>query len=291
MDLFVAGGTGVLGRRIVPRLLAKGHAVTVLVRDPSRAGRLAERGAVIVRGDAFDAERLRVLVIEAHSDMVMHQLTDLAAGSSGDNARLRIEGTRNLVDAALAAGARRIVVQSIAWCYEPGAGPATEATAWDAGTGDPARRVTVDAVRAMEAAAAEMPEWVVLRNGALYGPDTWYAADGRIADAARHRQLAADLDVTSFVHADDAATAAVQALTWPTGTVNIVDDEPASGRDWVPVFCSAVAAPPPPVTDERHDWARGASNETARYLGWAPEHPTWRDGFALSVGRGDAGAW
>jgi len=283
MDLFVAGGTGVLGRRIVPRLLADGHAVTILVRDRSRAGQLAELGAAIVHGDAFDAQRLRAQVIEARPDVVMHQLTDLASGSSGDNARLRIDGTRNLVDAALAGGARRIVVQSIAWCYEPGAGPATEATGLDIGTDDPARRVTVDAVRAMESAAAEVPEWVVLRNGALYGPDTWYAAEGRIADAARHRQLSADLDVTSFVHVDDAAAAAVQAVRWPTGTVNIVDDEPARGRDWAPVFCAALGAPPPSLTDRQHDWARGASNQAARRLGWAPEHPTWRDGFDLSA--------
>jgi nucleoside-diphosphate-sugar epimerase len=122
------------------------------------------------------------------------------------------------------------------------------------------------------------------------GPDTWYAAEGRIAGAARHRRLTADLDVTSFVYVDDAAAAAVQALTWPTGTVNIVDDEAARGRDWVPVFCAALAVPLPSLTDRRHDWARGASNQAARHLGWAPEHPTWRDGFALSVGRADVGA-
>jgi nucleoside-diphosphate-sugar epimerase len=285
VNLFVAGGTGILGRRIVPQLLAQGHTVTVLTRDPSRARQLAELGAIIVRGDAFEAAHIGTLLVEAHPDIVIHQLTDLAAGSSADNARLRIDGTRNLVDGAMTAGARRIVVQSIAWCYEPGTGPATESTPLDVGSDDPARRATVNAVCAMEAAAAEMPEWVVLRNGTLYGPDTWYAADGRIADAAHHSQLAADLSVTSFVHVDDAAAAAVQALRWPTGTINIVDDEPACGHDWVPAFCSAVAAPPPSLTYERHNWARGANNETARQLGWTPEHPNWRDGFAVSVGQ------
>ena len=283
MELFVAGATGVLGRRIVPQLLAEGHAVTALVRDQSQSRWLSELGADIVCGDAFDAERLRVLVVEAHPDVVVHQLTDLASGSSASNALLRTYGTRNLVDAAVAAGARRIVVQSIAWCYEPGDEPAAETTALDVGADDRARRITTGAVCAMEAAASEMPEWVVLRNGVLYGPGTWYAAEGRMADAARHGQLAADLDITSFVHVDDAGAAAVQALTWPTGAVNIVDDEPARGRDWAPVFCNAVGAPTPSLTGGRHDWARGASNNKARCYGWAPQHPSWRDGFALSL--------
>jgi nucleoside-diphosphate-sugar epimerase len=168
------------------------------------------------------------------------------------NAELRTRGTRNLVDAALAAAARRIVVQSIGWCYEPGDEPAGETTSLDVCAGDPTRRITVDAVRAMEAAATEVPEWVALRNGLLYGPDTWYAPGGRTADAARQGQLAADLDLTSFVHVDDAAAAAVQALTWPTGAVNIVDDEPARSRDWAPVSCSAIRAPEPSSTAQRH---------------------------------------
>jgi len=283
MEVFLAGATGVLGRRIVPQLLAEGHAVTALVRDQPQSWWLSELGADIVCGDAFDAERLRVLVVKAHPDIVVHQLTDLASGSSASNALLRTYGTRNLVDAAVAAGAKRIVMQSIAWCYEPGDEPAAETTALDVGTHDPARRITTDAVCAMEAAAADLPEWVVLRNGVLYGPGTWYAPDGRMAVAARHGQLAADLDVTSFVHVDDAGAAAVQALTWPTGAVNIVDDEPARGRDWVPVFCDAVGAPAPSLIESRHDWARGATNNEARRHGWAPQHPSWRDGFALSL--------
>jgi len=286
MDLFIAGGTGVLGRRIVPRLLAEGHSVTVLVRDLSRHLGFSELGADLVCGDAMDAEQLRALVVEAHPDIVIHQLTDLATGSSASNARLRIEGTRNLVDAAMAAGTRRIIVQSIAWCYVRGDEPAAETTALDIDADEPARRITVNAVRFMEATASEMPEWVTLRNGVLYGADTWYAPNGRIADAARHGHLIADFDVTSFVHVDDASAAAVQALTWPTGAVNIVDDEPARGCDWVPVFCKAVDASPPAFTETRHASARGASNKKARNIGWTPEHPTWREGFTVSADLG-----
>ena len=106
---------------------------------------------------------------------------------------------------------------------------------------------------------------------------------GLIAEQAARGELAADGDVSSFVHVDDAAGAAVQALEWPTGAVNVCDDVPAAGREWVPVFCRAVGAPDPAVStaDGRHGWARGASNEYARkQLHWTPDYPSWREGFA-----------
>ena len=107
----------------------------------------------------------------------MHQLTDLSDGSLAANAALRIHGTRNLVDAALAAGAHRIVAQSIAWAYEPGADPAGEHVGLDVGAAPP-RHTTISGIVALEAAARELPEWVVLRYGLLYGPGTSYAPDG-----------------------------------------------------------------------------------------------------------------
>ena len=128
----------------------------------------------------------------------------------------------------------------------------------------------------------EAPQWVVLRYGILYGPDTWYEPrGGKAADARAGRLLAGD-DVTSFVHVDDAAAAAVQALAWPSGPVNICDDEPAAGRAWVPAFCQAVGAPMPAATGPgaREPWARGADNRHARtHLGWSPRFPSWRQGF------------
>ncbi|WP_207939189.1 NAD-dependent epimerase/dehydratase family protein [Actinomadura darangshiensis] len=192
-------------------------------------------------------------------------------------------GTRNLVDAALAAGVRRIVAQSIAWAYEGGPDPADESTPLDLDA-PASRKTTVDGVLALENAVRELPEWVVLRYGLLYGPDTWYTPGGLMATAAHAGTLAADDDVSSFVHADDAATAAVQALGWPSGaTVNVVDDEPAAAREWVPAFCKAVGAPPPARTapGARTPWARGADNRYARkHLAWHPTHPTWRTGLA-----------
>ena len=110
-----------------------------------------------------------------------------------------------------------------------------------------------------------------------------------LAELVAYLSLAADDDITSLLHIDDAASAAVQSLTWPTGAVNICDDEPARGRDWVPAFCRAVAAPPPaPVAaaSARRGWARGADNAYARtQLGWVPRYPSWRDGFASFAAR------
>ncbi|GII31984.1 NAD-dependent epimerase/dehydratase family protein [Planotetraspora mira] len=286
MRIFLAGATGVIGRRVVPLLVAEGHQVTALTRKPDRAAALRASGAEPVVADALDGAGLAAAVIEAAPDIVMHQLTDLAAGDFAANAALRRQGTRNLVDAALAAGVRRMVAQSIAWIYEAGDEPADETTPLDlAAPGE--RGTRVGAAAALEAAVHEMPEWVVLRYGEFYGPGTWYAPDGLAADMARAGGLAAGGDVVSFVHADDAATAAVQALDWPANhAVNVCDDEPAPGGEWVSAFCAAVGATPPTSADTgRQGWARGADNHYARkHLGWVPRYPSWRDGFAAFAG-------
>jgi len=140
----------------------------------------------------------------------------------------------------------------------------------------------VQGVAALEDAVREAPEWVVLRYGLLYGPGTWYSRGGLRAEQAARGELAADGDVSSFVRVDDAAGAAAEALSWPTGFVNVCDDLPAAGRAWVPAFCRAVgAAEPVAAAGERHGWARGADNRYARKeLDWTPAYPSWREGFA-----------
>jgi hypothetical protein len=188
----------------------------------------------------YDADRLRELVVAARPEVVMHQLTDLTSRDFAANSRIRREGTRNLVDAALAAGVRRVISQSIAWAYEPGSTPADESTPLDLHAADPARRATVEAVATLEAITAEAPEWVVLRYGMLYGPDTWYTKGALMADLAAKDELPAGPDITSFLHIDDAATAAVAALTWPSGPVNVVDNEPAPADAWVPAFAHSL---------------------------------------------------
>jgi nucleoside-diphosphate-sugar epimerase len=284
--VLVAGATGVIGRKLLPLLLAGGHEVVAMTRRAEAATALRMLGAETVIADALDRDAVHAAVAHAGPDAVMHQLTDLSGGSTAANAALRAIGTRNLVDAALAADVPRVVAQSIAWAYEPGDDPAREDVPLDTGA-PPPRQVSVAGVAALEEAVREAPEWVLLRYGMLYGPDTWYAPDGDRADQARAGKLAADADVTSFVHVDDAAAAAAAALAWPSGAVNVCDDEPAAGHGWVPVYCRAIGAGPPPVSDVvRTPWARGAANRHARQdLGWVPLHPTWRTGFTGSPTR------
>jgi nucleoside-diphosphate-sugar epimerase len=281
MRVFVAGATGVIGRRLVPLLAARGHAVTGMARRPGGARLVRELGAEPVVADAYDRGALACAIAAARPDAVIHQLTDLSAADSAANARVRIHGTRNLVDAARAARVPRIVAQSVAWCYEPGDAPADESVPLDAEADEP-RRTTVLGIAALERAIRALPEWVALRYGMLYGSGTWFARDGALADDARLGRLLADGNVTSFLHAGDAARAAADALDWPSGPVNVCDDEPAAGYEWLPAFCAAVGAPAPAAGDARAPWARGADNARARRLGWTPRYPTWREGFAAS---------
>ncbi|MZD07676.1 NAD-dependent epimerase/dehydratase family protein [Streptomyces sp. SID5785] len=283
MRVFVMGGTGVIGRRLLPRLVDAGHEVTVSSR--SRAC-FTELGAMGVQGvvmDALDADSVSAALQDASPEVVMHQATDLSKRDAQANARLRREGTRHLVDAAKTAGVRRIVAQSIAWAYEPGPTPADETTPLDDDL-DPGRAVSVGGVRALESAVSEIAEHVVLRYGTLYGPGTWFAPDGPVADALAHGMLPADEAVSSFLQVEDAAAAAVQALEWAPGTYNIVDDEPAPASAWVPVLAGMWGAPvPSPGREGGGTWERGARNAKARAAGWVPLCPTWRSGFRTAM--------
>jgi nucleoside-diphosphate-sugar epimerase len=282
--VLVAGATGVIGRRLVPLLLAAGYEVVGTTRDPSKADQLLRLGAGAVVVDAFGRDGLLAALEAARPHAVIHQLTDLRERDLAANARLRIEGTRNLVDAASAVGVRRMVAQSIAFAYAPGDGPAREKDPLDVDAPSP-RRETVLGVQALEQAVLDLPEGVVLRYGLLYGPGTWFASDGPVADQVRRGERAATDGVASFIHAEDAAQAALQALSWPPGVVNVVDDEPAPGRAWLPVYAAALGAPEPPVRSGSDRGERGASNAKARLeLGWNPRYPSWRDGFRLALG-------
>lgn len=206
-------------------------------------------------------------------------MTALSEGDLAANSRIRIEGTRNLVDAARAAGVPRMIAQSISWAYQPGDGPADEHTPLDLEATGP-RASTVAGVRALEEAAAELPEYVVLRYGTLYGPGTWYFPGGLMATQLSEGGLEATSAVSSFLHVEDAA--AIAALGWPNGAVNVVDDQPAPANDWVPMLAKSLNEPVPARTDTAAPgWARGATNALARHsLGWSPMWPSWRTGFA-----------
>lgn len=277
MHVLVAGGSGVLGRALVPLLLAAGHDVTATTRSTSKRALLESVGATPVVLDALDADATVREVVRARPDAVVHLLTDLSAGTSASNARLRVHGTRNLVDAARRAGTARMVAQSISWVYPAGRTPALEPETLDLDSAEP-RRTTVTAVTALESAVHELPDGVVLRFGQLYGPQTWYSTEGRFGQDARAGQLPATETVASFVHTSDAAAALLLALGWEHGTFNVVDDEPASGHEWAPRFARAVGAPRPAPTTSG-DIGRPVSNAAARAAGLVLQHPSWRDGF------------
>lgn len=286
MKILVAGATGVIGRPLLPLLVRAGHDVSGTTRRADRAGRVAALGVRPIVIDLFDRDRLIAAVAAERPDVVMHQLTDLSDQDFAANARLRIDGTRNLVDAAKTAGVRRIIVQSIPFFYAPGDGVADESTPLDLGA-PPPRRGGVEAVASLEAAASEIEAHVILRYGALYGPGTWHAADGAIADRLRAGTATATRAITPFLHVDDAARAAVAALAWPSGVVNVVDDEAASGAtaiDWMPVLASAIGAAPPAIDRDADATGRLVSNaKLRRTLGFELAWPSWREGFARAV--------
>jgi nucleoside-diphosphate-sugar epimerase len=178
---------------------------------------------------------------------------------------------------------QHFIAQSIAWAYAPGDGPADETVPLDVDAPEP-RHGTVEGVQALEQATTELERGIVLRYGLFYGPGTWYAPGGSVAEQVRHGQVPANEGITSFIHVDDAARAALLALDWPAGIYNIVDDEPAAGTSWLPVYAATLHGPVPPVSMELPRAARGALNTKARQLlHWQPLYPTWREGFVAQA--------
>ena len=283
MRVFFAGATGAVGRLLLPKLIAAGHSVVAVTRSPQRTDELRAAGAEPYILDVLDRAAVLAAFEAARPDAVMHQLTDLSARDFAANSRLRVEGTRNLVDAALVVGVERMVAQSLYSIYGPGNAPAREEEPFDEDAASP-RAGTIAGVKALEAVVARMPVGVALRFGFFYGPGTWYARDGLVADQVRRGELTATGAQVSFIHVADAAEAAYQALGWPAGPVNIVDDEPAPGTEWIPLVASLIGAPPPPFRAGRQPWERGASNAKARSLGWSPRFPSWRAGFIDAFG-------
>lgn len=271
MKILIAGGSGVIGSRLIAPLVSAGHDVVAATRRPENIRFVEDRGARGVVVDVYDAPHIAAVVQDAAPELIMHQLTDLSDFDLEANARLRRAGTANLVAAAHAAGVGRMIAQSISWAYVPGDTLADETVPLVQNT----------AVAVMEERVRGMPRSTVLRYGRFYGPGTWYAEGARIANAATAGLLPATPAIASFVHIDDAVAATVQSIDWPDGAYNIVDDDPAPATDWAPVFARRLGAPEPrPLPLQPGEvLGRGASNAKARGHGWSPVHTTWREGF------------
>ncbi len=284
MKIFLAGATGAIGRLLVPLLVQAGHDVAGTTRSAAKCDRIAAAGGRPVIMDAYDRDGVFAALRAEQPDVVIHMLTDLYTRNFSGNSRLRIEGTRNLVDAALSIGVQRMIAESISWICVAGEGLSREDDPLDLDVSTPRGSATV-AVKALEDATAEMPVGIVLRYGILYGPGTWYSRDEWVSERIFKGEIEAGDAVTSFIHVADAAEAALQALSWPAGIYNIVDDAPAAGAEWVPLYAQLIGAPPPPVRAGKQAWERGASNAKARGVGWQPQYPTWREGFKEVLAR------
>ncbi len=310
MKAFVAGASGVIGRPLVKQLVAAGHEVFGTTSKQENAPGLEAGGATPVVCDALDARAIRAAVAAAAPDVVINQLTRLPREYDprkidyGPTNRARSEGGHNLIEAAHAAGVRRFVTQGIAFIYAP-QGPMVkdeQAPAWTDAPEPFGGGVATMLEHEREVTQTPGLEGVVLRYGQFYGPGTYYASDGNIAEQVRRRRfpvVGRGEGVFSFIHINDAASATVAALDrGAPGIYNVADDEPAPLREWLPVYAEALGARRPfrvpafiarlaagPFASAFATELRGASNAKAkRELGWEPRYSTWRRGFQEALG-------
>jgi 2-alkyl-3-oxoalkanoate reductase len=300
MRVFVAGASGAIGTRLVPQLIDAGHEVIGTVRSPGSAERVRALGAKPVALDLLDAPAVRKAVLASEPEAIVHEATALSTVGDlkhfdrtfAQTNRLRTEGTDALLAAAHEAGVRRFVTQSYASPrYAREGGPVkSEDDPLDPAP-VPAARESFAAMRHNDEAVTEAGG-IALRYGAFYG-----ASNDGLPEPVRKRQfpiIGNGAGVTSFIHLDDAAAATVLALErGEAGVYNIVDDEPAAARDWLPVLAEVLGAKPPrrfPAWLARllagefvvmmETESRGASNAKAkRELGWELRYPSWREGF------------
>jgi len=312
MKVFVAGGTGAIGKQLVPQLVAAGHEVVASTRSANGAEKVQELGAEPAIADGLDDNAMVDAVCRAQPQVVVHEMTALAGDIDlrhfdrwfATTNELRTRGTDNLIRAAREAGARRLIAQSYTgWNNAREGGPVKDET-------DPLDRYPLNAMKKSMAAirhvestvpALEDLEGVVLRYGSLYGPDTGMtSSEGlELIRKGRFPVIGDGAGVWSFVHTADAASATVAALDQGSpGIYNVVDDDPAPARDWLPYLAEQAGAKPPrripkwlgriaagEVPVSMMTRIRGSSNAKAkRELGWEPRYSSWREGFTAEVG-------
>ncbi len=305
MRVFVAGGTGVVGRRLVPQLLARGHQVTATTTNVRKLAELERVGATAVVMDGLAPSSVGEAVAAARPDVVVHQMTAISVAHAGKpdlkhmdrwfgpTIRLRTEGTDHLLAAAEATGVEHIVAQSYAsWNgIRTGGWVKTEDDPLDPETGT-AAQPGMDAIRHLEDVVVKAGG-AALRYGGLYGPG---ASDDQV-ELIRKRQyplVGRGTGYCSWVQVDDAASATVLAVEQRSkGVFNIVDDEPAPASEWLPHLAACAGARPPrrvprwvarllagDVAVTMMTEGRGFSNAKAKKeLGWQLRYPSWRQGF------------
>ena len=313
MRVFVAGGTGAVGKFLLPRLVESGHEVIALARSTEKGRAVEAIGARAAVADALNKEQLTAAIRRAEPEVIIHQLTALTGAGSfrkfdqefALTNRFRTEVTDTLLGAARLVGARRFIAQSFCgWPFAREGGPIkTEEDRLDP---DPPAsfRKTMAAIRYLEDTVrrATDVQALALRYGIFYGPGTAIARDGVIVELVRKRRLPLIGDgagVWSLIHLQDVAQATVNAVVrGAPGIYNVVDDEPAPVAAWLPALAVAVGAKPPrrvPVWIGRLALGdggvsmmtriRGGSNAKAkREFGWQPAYASWRQGFFEGLG-------
>jgi nucleoside-diphosphate-sugar epimerase len=303
MRVFVAGGSGAIGRHLVPKLVAEGHDVVATARSSAKLPEIRAWGANAVLMDGLDPASVKSAVAAAGPEVIVHQMTALAGLSNlrhFDRAfamtnRLRTEGTRYLLDAAFETGARRLVAQGFTgWTNERNGSAVKDETSPLDPHPPKSMRQSLDAIAQLEKAVttAAGVEGLVLRYGHFYGPGS-----PAFLDAVREHKLpvvGSGAGLWSFTHVADAAEATIAALDHGTpGLYNVVDDDPAPAAEWIPYLADVAGAKPPlhvPVwlgklaageaVVSMMTQACGSSNRKAKaVLGWAPRHASWREGF------------
>ena len=307
MRVFVTGATGVVGRHLVPGLVAAGHEVTATTRTPGKIARLREAGAEPALVDGLDREAVLAAVRAAAPEVIIHEMTALADLRSlrrldrefAVTNELRTQGTDNLLAAAAEVGTRRVIAQSYTgWPNERSGGPVkSEDDPLDSRV-IPSSARTLAAIRHVEETVPRaVPEGMVLRYGSFYGP----GASEVMLDVLRKRQLpviGGGTGIWSFIEVSDAAAATLAAVDHgEPGVYNIVDSDPAPVVEWLPYLAKVAGAKPPlrlaawlgrllagEFVVTQMTSARGSSNEKAmKELGWVPRYASWREGFRAWV--------
>jgi 2-alkyl-3-oxoalkanoate reductase len=309
MRVLVAGATGAVGRQLVPQLIAAGHEVSATTRSQLKIESLRAAGAEPYLLDGMDGAAVGTVVARARPEVIVHEMTAIPSAINFRNfdqafattSELRTIGLDHLLAAARAQGVQRLIAQSYAgWPNVRTGGPVkTEEDPLDPAP-PAAMHATLDAIRYLEQAVSSAPlAGIALRYGSLYGP----GASEMFVRLLRRRQVpivGAGSGVWSFLHVTDAAAATVAAVSQgEPGIYNVVDDEPATVAEWLPVLARSVGARPPwhvpgwlgrlaagEAGLSMMTRVRGSSNVKAkRELGWTPSWPTWRHGFAHGLDR------
>lgn len=301
MRIFIAGATGAIGHPLVRELLEEGHEVFGMTRSEERAMHIAQLGATPVIADALNEGSVLGAVKWVQPEVVIEMLTSLPKvytpqamrEASALNDKLRTEGGAYLQKAAETTGCRRYMVQSAAFWYAPGPGLATEEDPF-ACNASPAIAAGSQKYAAIEKRVLQSDhlEGVALRFGIFYGPGTWYAPDGNMADQVRCNSypiVGGGQGVWNFVHVEDAAKGISLALKAKPGAYNLTGDVPIAMHAWLPAYAHWLGAPPPLARTSEEELEingadsvyyatqlRGASNAKAkRDLGFSPRKLEW----------------